>query len=97
MTRFLNAALLCAALVVPLAIAPTALLADDHNSGRRYHDDQRNDDHQWNNREDRAYRMWGKENHRKYRQFSRLNNNDQQAYWGWRHEHSDAQLNIVIR
>ncbi len=36
-------------------------------------------------------------NHRKYTTFSRLNDNDQQAYWGWRHEHSDAQLNIVIR
>lgn len=97
MTRFWNAALLCAALVVPIAIAPTALLAADHNSTRRYHDNERNDDHEWNNHEDQAYRRWGKENHRKYIQFSKLHDNDRQAYWGWRHEHSDAQLNIVIR
>ncbi len=38
-----------------------------------------------------------KENHRKYRDFSRLRDNDRQAYWGWRHEHSDALLKIDIR
>ena len=26
----------------------------------------------------------------------KLNDNDQQAYWGWRHEHSDALLKINI-
>ncbi len=26
-----------------------------------------------------------------------LNENDQQAYWGWRHEHSDTLLKIDIR
>lgn len=97
MPRFWNAALLCAALVVPIAIAPTALLADDHHSGRKYHDNQHNDDHEWNNHEDQAYRMWGKENHRKYKDFSRLKDNDRQAYWGWRHDHSDSLLKIEIR
>ena len=28
--------------------------------------------------------------------FSKLKDNDQQAYWGWRHDHSDEQLKIVI-
>jgi hypothetical protein len=93
MPRFLNAALLAAALMTPIAIVPTALLADD----RTYHDKQHNDDHHWDSHEDRAYRMWAKENHRKYREFSRIPENDQQAYWGWRHEHSDAVLKINIR
>ena len=93
MTRFLNAALLAAALMTPIAIAPIALLADD----RVYHDKQHNDDHHWDSHEDRAYRMWVKENHRKYREFGRLPETDQQAYWGWRHEHSDAVLKIDIR
>jgi hypothetical protein len=97
MPRFWNAALLCAALTVPIALAPTALFADDHSTARRYHDKQHNDDHEWNNHEDQAYRMYGKENHRKYREFSRLKDNDQQAYWGWRHDHSDALLKIEIR
>ena len=41
--------------------------------------------------------MWAKENHRKYQTFSKLRENDQQSYWGWRHEHSDALLKINIR
>jgi len=94
MSHFLNAAMLSAALIAPMAIAPTALRAEDHKT---YHDKQHNDDHQWSSHEDKAYRAWGKENHRKYTAFSRLNDNDQQAYWGWRHEHSDALLKIDIR
>ena len=93
MPRFLKVALLSAALMAPIAMAPTALRAED----RKYHDKQHNDDHVWNNHEDQAYRMWVKENHRKYADFARLKEEDQQAYWGWRHEHSDAVLNINIR
>jgi hypothetical protein len=90
MPRFWNAALLCAALAVPIAIAPTALRAEDeHKSERKYHDSQHNDDHEWNSHEDQAYRRWAKENHRKYRDFSRLKDDDRQQYWSWRHEHSD--------
>jgi ribulose kinase len=95
--RFCSAALLGAALMAPLALAPLALGADDKEHGRSYHDKKNNDDHEWNNHEDQAYRMYAKENHRKYRDFSRLNENDQQAYWGWRHQHSDALLKIDIR
>ena len=97
MLRFLNAALLGTALIIPVAMAPTALRAQDNKGARSYHDKQHNDDHHWDSHEDRAYRMWAKENHRKYREFSRLPDNDQQAYWGWRHEHSDAVLKINIR
>jgi hypothetical protein len=97
MSRFWNTALLSAALMVPIAMAPTVLRADDQKSARTYHDKKNNDDHQWNSREDQAYRAWGKENHRKYKDFSKLNENDRQTYWGWRHEHSDALLKIDIR
>ena len=78
-------------------MAPTALRAQDNKGARSYHDKQHNDDHQWNNHEDQAYRMYAKQNHRKYHTFSTLNENDQQAYWGWRHDHSDALLKINIR
>jgi hypothetical protein len=95
MPRFLNAVLLGAALITPLTIAPAALLAQDHRIV--YHDKLHNDDHEWNDHENRAYRMWVKEGHRKSVVFAKLNENDQQAYWGWRHEHSDAVLKIEIR
>jgi hypothetical protein len=89
---FQNAALV-AALAVPFTLAPSVLRAEE----RRYHDTAHNDDHVWNNHEDRAYRAWAKENHRRYVAFPKLRPEDQQAYWGWRHEHSDATLNINIR
>jgi hypothetical protein len=95
MRRFLNATLLSAALVAPLALAPTALRADEHD--RVYHDRDHKDDHHWDSHEDRAYRIYVKENHHKYRDFNKLREEDQQAYWGWRHEHSDALLKIDIR
>lgn len=81
------------ALIAPVVLAPNALLANDH----RYHDQKHNDDHDWNAHEDRAYRMYVKENHHKYRDFAKLREEDRQAYWGWRHEHSDAVLKINIR
>ena len=97
MTRFWNKALLSAALMVPIAMAPTVLRADDHAVVRTYHDRQHNDDHQWNSHEDQAYRQWGKENHRRYKDFNKIHENDRQNYWGWRHEHSDSLLKIDIR
>jgi hypothetical protein len=91
MTRYLTTILLGAALAGPIAMVPL------HAADRVYHDRDHNDDHHWNNHEDRAYRMWVKENHRHYNDFRRLRPEDQQAYWGWRHEHSDAILKINIR
>jgi hypothetical protein len=89
--RFCRAGLLGAALLVPVSTTAIAWGAD-----KVYHD-QYNQDHKWDAHEDRAYRVWVKENHRKYRDFAKLNEQDRQAYWGWRHEHSDAVLNINIR
>ena len=95
MPRFWNAVLLGAALITPIAIVPTVLRAEDQKAVR-YHDKRHNDDHEWNDHEDQAYRVWTKENHRKQREFSKLKDNDRQAYWGWRHEHSDSLLKIDI-
>lgn len=90
MNRWVTRVLLGAALTAPLTVMPV------HADDRVYHDRDRHDDHHWDNREDRAYRIWLKENHRKYRDFAKLREEDQQAYWGWRHEHSDALLKIDI-
>ena len=97
MPRFWSAAVLGAALIIPIAMAPTALRAQEQRNARSYHDKENNDDHQWNSHEDQAYKMYAKENHRKNTNFDKLKEEDQQAYWGWRHQHSDAQLKIVIK
>jgi hypothetical protein len=91
MSRFLNAALLGAALLGSSVIAPIALRA------QTYHDAQNNEDHTWNSHEDKAYHMYVKQNHRKYVAFAKLKPEDQQAYWAWRHEHSDAVLKIDVK
>ena len=91
MRQLFKAAFLGAALLAPLV--PTALQADD----RVYHDRDHNDDHHWDAHEGKAYRIWVKQNHRRYRDFEKLNENDRQAYWAWRHEHSDAILKIDVR
>jgi len=96
MSRFWSTALLSAALMAPIAMAPRMLRADQ-NAARTYHDKNHNDDHAWNGQEDKAYRIYAKQNHRKYSDFSKLKEGDQQNYWDWRHEHSDALLKIEIK
>jgi hypothetical protein len=97
MSRFWNVAVISAALMVPMAIAPMALRAQDQRSARTFHDKEHNDDHAWNGQEDKAYHIYAKQNHRKYSDFSKLKEDDQQNYWNWRHEHSDTLLKIQIR
>ncbi len=89
----LTTTLMGVALIIPVTLAPSVLKADDH----KYHDKGHNDDHEWNSHEDKAYRMWVKENHRKYQSFDKLREEDRENYWRWRHEHSDAVLKINIR
>jgi len=92
-SRLFTGALLSIALLAPLTITPTLL----HAADRVYRDREHNDEHHWDKHEDQAYRIWARENHRKYRDFSKLREEDQRAYWAWRHEHSDAVLKINIR
>jgi hypothetical protein len=98
---FCNAALLSAALIVPSMMAPSTLRAEERQTTattvRTYHDTKNNDSHEWNSREDQAYRAYSTENHRKTVEFYKLKPKDQQAYWGWRHEHSDSLLKIEIK
>ena len=69
---FLSTTMLAGALLIPTVVMPVALQAQDHKS---YHDKRHNDDHDWNDHEDRAYRLYLKQNHRKYREFSGLRDN----------------------
>ena len=97
MSRFWSTVLLSTALMAPIALTPRALRAEDQKTARTYHDKQQNDDHSWNGQEDKAYRMYAKQNHRRYGDFAKLKEGDQQNYWNWRHEHSDSLLKIEIK
>ncbi len=96
MSNFWSTALLSAALIGPVALAPRVLRAEEQGA-RSYHDKQHNDDHEWNGQEDKAYKIYAKQNHRKASNFSSLKEDDQQNYWNWRHDHSDALLKIEIK
>jgi hypothetical protein len=87
MQRFLTSALF-GVILISGTMTPTALRADD----RKYHDSEHNDEHAWNSHEEKAYKSWAKENHRKYVNFSKLRQEDQRAYWNWRHNHPDADM-----
>ena len=91
--KICNVALLGAAVFASLTTAPIALRAEEH---KNYHDAKHNDEHEWNEHENRAYRIWVKENHHKYRDFAKLKEEERESYWAWRHEHSDAVLKIEI-
>jgi hypothetical protein len=97
MSRFWSTALLSAALMVPIAMAPIALRAQDQKDARTYHDKRHNDNHSWNGQEDKAYHIYATQNHHKYSDFDKLKEGDQQNYWNWRHGHSDALLKIEIK
>jgi len=88
MHRFLLVALLRTVLMTPVATVPTALEAAD-DQPRRYHDKEHNDDHEWNEREDRAYQKWLEEKRHAKREFAKLKAKEQKEYWKWRHEHPD--------
>jgi ribulose kinase len=88
MHRFLQVALLGTALMAAVATVPTALKADDDHP-TRYHDRERNDDHEWNSREDRAYQKWLEGKHHAKHDFAKLKAKEQREYWKWRHEHPD--------
>ena len=84
--RFLSSLLLSAALLTPVIIR-----AEETNiTIKRYYDRDHKDYHEWNRDEDQAYRQYLQENQRQYRDFNKLNRNDRDRYWTWRHNHENA-------
>jgi len=47
------------------------------------------DYHNWDDREDRAYRRYLVEQHRSYREYNRQHHGVQRQYWNWRNSHPD--------
>lgn len=89
---FLSSLALAAALAVPaVSFTVPALQAQvgvQIKIGRVY-DRDRKHYHNWDDREDRAYRGYLVENHQTYRPYAKQRQTDQRRYWNWRHEHPD--------
>jgi type III secretory pathway component EscR len=85
MRRYLSSLLLGAALCAPVVIH-----AQDEYHDKRYYDKEKKDYHEWNEREDHAYRHWlQEERHREYHPWEKASREEQKEYWRWRHEHMD--------
>ena len=91
MYRYIRLTLLCSALVLPIAAWPQDRdeRRDNPQASARYEDRAHHDSHDWNDKEDQAYKHYVKENHKKSREFTKLKQRDQQNYWNWRHSHPD--------
>jgi len=55
----------------------------------RVYDRDHKDYHNWDDREDKAYRGYLVENHQEYRPYGKMKREDQSHYWAWRHAHPD--------
>jgi hypothetical protein len=78
---FLTAALAASGSIVAAA-TPQAVSV-------RVYDSNHHDYHNWDDREDHAYRGYLVEHHREYRPYGHMNHKDQSNYWAWRHSHPD--------
>ncbi len=88
MRNCVGALLMGAALLAPVGVKAYDHDRDDH----RYYDADRRDWHEWNDREDRAYRRYLEERHEQYHDWRRANRKEQRDYWRWRHSHPDEML-----
>jgi hypothetical protein len=73
------------------AIAAPAIVVDAkaQEVSVRIYDRDHHDYHNWDAREDRAYRHYLVVNHRSYVVYSRQHNKVQRHYWDYRHTHPD--------
>jgi hypothetical protein len=91
-TKYLSFLFLTAALTAsaaPKAASAQEVIVTTGGDHARYYDRNHRDYHEWNDREDRSYRVYLGERHRDYREFHRNNRREQSNYWNWRHSHPD--------
>jgi len=95
---FLGSFCLTAALAAPAAMNAAARPQDngrqeenhrDDKDHKRVYDRDHKDYHNWNDNEDRSYRVYLGETHGGYRPFAELRAKEQRGYWNWRHSHPD--------
>lgn len=91
--RHLGLLLLSATLVAPVLTRAAVTSPDEPRATqnhKRYYDRDHKDYHDWDDRENGAYRRWiEEEKHETYRDFAKMKRAQQQEYWKWRHEHPD--------
>jgi hypothetical protein len=84
--RFVSALFLTAALA---ASGSVVAAASPQEVSVRVYDSHHHDYHNWDDREDHAYRGYLVERHQDYRAYDKQNHKQQAAYWNWRHSHPD--------
>jgi hypothetical protein len=88
--RFIGSLLLAGAIFAPTA-AMTAPRPQEGSVQIRVYDSHHRDYHNWDDREDHAYRGYLVEHHRAYRSYDQQRARDQRNYWKWRHQHPDRE------
>jgi hypothetical protein len=93
----LTSVLLSAALMMPVGALAMVSPQDDHERHeqeereRRVYDPVYKDYHNWDAKEDEAYRHWLETKHEAYVEYEKLAHKRQEEYWKWRHEHEEHQ------
>jgi hypothetical protein len=85
--RFIASLFLAGALVAPVSVI--AAPSPQASLQIRVFDRNHRDYHNWDDREDRAYRGYLVENHQTYRVYGKQSRRSQNNYWKWRHDHPD--------
>jgi hypothetical protein len=88
MSRYISLLFLVTAIAAPALVGGEAKAQEASVQVRVYDRDHR-DYHNWDDREDRAYRRYLVERHRGYRTYQRRHYRVQRHYWNWRHSHPD--------
>ena len=86
--RYVGLLILAAAIAAPALVVAEAKAQEASVQVRVYDRDHR-DYHNWDDREDRAYRHYLVAQHRTYREYNRQHYRAQRHYWNWRHSHPD--------
>jgi hypothetical protein len=86
--RYIATLFLAGALAGPLPMM-AAPATQDASVQVRVYDRDHKDYHNWDDREDHAYRGYLTERHQTYREYDKQNHKTQSQYWKWRHEHPD--------
>ena len=95
-SHILSTLLLGAALVAPMALKAQdeprkeTTTTTTTTETRRYYDVEEKVYRNWDDREDRAYRVYLKEKHRDYVEFPKVKTTEQREYWRWRHGHPES-------
>ena len=86
--QYVSALFLTAALMASGPILAAAVPQDAGVQVRIY-DSNHHDYHNWDDREDHAYRGYLEQRHEKYHPYGTWHSKEQKNYWKWRHNHPD--------